>query len=626
MRFIIAVLLATVTALGSSQPATRLWVKTVAQPNTDAIVDMARDNAGNIYLCGASVQDPGPRYAMLIAKFTKDGIKQWERTYPGTSGHSVAYSIAIDPNGHPIVAGNTQFASSNGQSRILKVSAAGGDILYDTVSAASVGAQWYDLAVDVQGEATATGYIDNGAGKVMRTSHFLSNGTLAWSRDYSYPGLNGAVDQHGFGVAVDSSSNIYVCGVNNNFPNGSYNTMVKYSRTATQLWMKHYTQNQGNYPRGFGLGPVNVSSMGVHVTDGGASHQLHVVQFDANGTQLGFAKIVGGFNGASPTTAGFEVDPDGTTYWVGSSYVSGQLRNQFRAYTVPAGIGYTITAQDPDVRAVGAGIGGGDAYYATRGLGPSSYPSSIYGWHSSSLSRPMWEEKIFGSTANGQIAVATVKRILVDPLGDVYVAGDFSGAQSQDIFLAKYETGPVAEDDFSESQVNQMVSSVPGGFLANDGQVQQSSFAFLSMPQHGAFTFSSDGTYTYVPDAGFAGRDRGFYRFTRTNGTAPRVSEAMIEFTVYPNLTGATFSPSTLKGGSATTLTVTSSSAPNTDTPLSLANYPNWIIPIGTPSIWKDRKFGKLLVATSPVASTQNGSILVRSGSSFTTATLTATP
>src|SRR5690349_18444623 len=115
MRLPILIGLLLGAGLSVGQPVTRLWIKTVAFPLTDAVTDMARDNAGNIYVCGASIQDPGPRYAMLIAKFSSNGDKLWEKTYPGTSGQSTAYSITIDPNGHPIVAGNTQFVSGNGQ-------------------------------------------------------------------------------------------------------------------------------------------------------------------------------------------------------------------------------------------------------------------------------------------------------------------------------------------------------------------------------------------------------------------------------------------------------------------------------------------------------------------------------
>lgn len=621
--FILAGLLGAV-CLGYAQPVTRLWIKTVAFPMTDAVSDMARDNAGNIYVCGGSVQDPGPRYAMMIAKFSPDGVKLWEKTYPGTSGQSTAYSIVIDPNGHPIVAGNTQFASGNGQSRILKASAATGAILYDVVGSA-VDAQWYEVAVDSQGEASATGFINTGTGKVMRTSHFLSNGTLAWSRDYSYPGLSGAVDQHGAYIRVDSAGDIYVCGVHNNFPTNTFNTVVKYSRTSTQLWMRHFSPDVFNYPRGFSLAPGNKPTMGIHGSSVvGGNQTLRWVQYDTNGTQ-GTPKGLG-FSGAL-VTAGFDTDPDGNTFWGGSSYVGGQLSSQFRAMVVPAiGVGYSITSFEPDLRALAAGRGGGDAYYATRALGPNAYPSTIYGYNQNAPFRQWWQEKIFGSTANGQIPTATVTNILVDPVGDVYVTGNFSGAVSQDIFLVKYETGPIAEDDLVESQANITVNSPPKGFLANDGQLTQASLTFLSLPRHGAFTPSPDGTYTYVPDTGFAGRDRAFYRFTRTNGTAPRETEAMIEFTIYPNLTGASFDPLTVKSGNISFLTATCAQAPNTDVPLKLFNYPIWMRPLGTLSIWKDRKYGKLMVDTDPLGSTQVGSILVQSGVSSTTATLTVTP
>jgi len=212
------------TTLGVSQPATRLWIKTSSTVGNDNYEDMVLDAAGNAYVCGTGIVTATGKYGFLIVKYDRNGVKLWEKLLPGSSGQSSAVKIVLDTAGNSYVVGNAKVGAPATQSRIVKLSPTG-VTLYDVEGTAASASQWFSVAVNSLGEATATGYVNNGGGKIMRTTHFLPTGVAAWSRDYSYP--NNSVDQHGTDVLVDSSNNIYVCGFHNAFPNGCPNTIVK---------------------------------------------------------------------------------------------------------------------------------------------------------------------------------------------------------------------------------------------------------------------------------------------------------------------------------------------------------------------------------------------------------------
>lgn len=529
MRPLIALVALLVVADGiAQQPFQRLWIRTTSRPMTDQYTDLVVDSLGNTFICGNSVNPQSGKYDMLVVKFDKNGVKQWEKTFPGTSGHSVASSMALDPNGHVVVAGQTTWAPpADGVARVIKVSAAG-QLLWDQVGTASVGSYWYDVAVDRLGEVTTTGYINNGT-KAMRTSHFLANGALAWNRDYSYPGLTVA-DQAGRYVKVDSNQDIYVCGVNNGFPGNTYNTVVKYSRTSTQQWMRHISNGFRDYPRGFVQMPGNRYAMHCETTLPTTNIQFGMsVIFDSNGVQLGRTDAG---NGSQYSARGFDSDRTGTLTAAAMTGPNAQsyLLDIAPGFSTFALIGFT----QPDIRTLCSGINGGECYPTTVAISPTMSPMTVSGIHAPGSFLPeyvMWRDTIYGSTANGQNSFAIATSTLTDSKGDVHVVGYASGANGQDGIYIKYETWPLAKSDIYSVPKNVLFTS-PRSVLYNDYQTSNAPLTVVGQPSHGTLTMNADGTFSYMPDNGFTGTDFFSYRLSRTNSTAPRSSETTVQLDV----------------------------------------------------------------------------------------------
>ncbi len=83
-----------------------LWTYTGSLYNNDYVYDIVTDNAGNVYVAGASY-DSSSGFDYLTIKFNSSGVLQWAKTYDGYSVYNDnAQSIAVDNSGNVYVTGS----------------------------------------------------------------------------------------------------------------------------------------------------------------------------------------------------------------------------------------------------------------------------------------------------------------------------------------------------------------------------------------------------------------------------------------------------------------------------------------------------------------------------------------
>jgi VCBS repeat-containing protein len=98
-----------------------------------------------------------------------------------------------------------------------------------------------------------------------------------------------------------------------------------------------------------------------------------------------------------------------------------------------------------------------------------------------------------------------------------YKASDGQSFSNVATVTIRVEGPPVAGDDEYEVEENQtLVVDAANGVLGNDSDANGDAITALpdSPPQHGSLSLSSDGSFTYTPDAGFSGIDTFTYRPT----------------------------------------------------------------------------------------------------------------
>ena len=202
---------------------------------------VAVDPAGSIYVTGYSNTDG----SAFLAKYDPSGNLIWTRNGGGNA-------LAIDKSGRVTV-------TQTGGGQLLKYDAEG------NVVASFGGPYNYGIAVDNEGNTFLVGYEwDSSEGCQVNCTYALTikydpAGNELWRRTYR------EYSSSLYGVATDSSGNVYVTGNSRN-SNGDYLT-IKYDPSGTLLWVETYDDRDD-----FGKAVAVDSASNVYVTGNARNH------------------------------------------------------------------------------------------------------------------------------------------------------------------------------------------------------------------------------------------------------------------------------------------------------------------------------------------------------------------
>jgi len=230
---------------------TRQWTKQLGTWQTDLANGVATDSSGNVYVTGVTYRHlDGNTSAgsadLFVVKYNSSGKKQWTKQL-GTSSRDHARGVVTDSSGNVYVTGDT-YGGLDGN--------------------------------------TNAGYND------LFVVKYLDNGTKQWTKQ-----LGTSSDDLASGVATDSSGNVYVTGGTYGGLDGNTNAgnsdlfVVKYNSSGTKQW----TKQLGAASRDYDYGVATDSSRNVYVsgeTYGGldgntnaANADLFVVKYNSSGTK-----------------------------------------------------------------------------------------------------------------------------------------------------------------------------------------------------------------------------------------------------------------------------------------------------------------------------------------------------
>ncbi len=402
-----------------------------------AVTGVAIDSAGDLYAAGwtealnfpivlAEQAASGGSVDAFIVKLNPTGTALLYATYIGGSGDDRAAAIAVNASGQAYVTGST--ASPNfplllplrttlGGAKtafVLKLSAAGNQLLYSTY----LGGTNYDLgtaiAVDtagnayVAGDTLSTNFPVLGAAQALSgggTDVFVSKLTAAGALSYSTY-LGGAANEHAGGIAVDSTGAAYVAG-------GTFST---------------------NFPLGGALQTTNHGGQDAFVT-----------KLSASGAALSYSTYFGG-SGATEQANGIAVDSTGNAYVAGTTnsadfpLTAGVLQTQFEGVSDafvtkinPAGsaLVYSTYLGGTDLdTAWGIGIDGSGNAYVAGSTQSGDFPqtnavqAAFGGFADAFVSKLNATGNALGfSTWFGGSASDVANAIAVDASGNMYLGG-----------------------------------------------------------------------------------------------------------------------------------------------------------------------------------------------------------
>jgi len=274
--------------------------------------DVAVDDTGNVYVTGWSYNGAVPGNDCLTRKYDSAGSFVWQEAWDGVADDG-GRGIAVDSSGNVYVTGYTRNSTDTNWDYLTIKYDSARNIVWQKAWDRGLGKDddAYGIAVDSSGNVYVAGYSTGNSNKDYLTIKYNADGETVWQKAW-----DGGNDDWGRGIAVDSSRNVYVTGQFYNGTTYDYLT-IKYNADGETVWQKAYNGIGADY----GYGIAVDSSGNVYVTgysSNGTNSDYLTIKYDTNGNTV-WQKV---WNGVTDDGGrGIAVDSSGNVY------VTGYTRN-----------------------------------------------------------------------------------------------------------------------------------------------------------------------------------------------------------------------------------------------------------------------------------------------------------
>ena len=289
----------------SSATSEAYWYATIGNASSNKGYDVRVDSSKNVYLAGSTYPDHS-----IIVKYDANGSLQWQRTI--TADEAEITNLGLDGSDNVYVVGDTESNSQGGRDfYIVKLNSSGTSQWQRGLGASGSEEAIGHIATDSSGNTYGCGYAD--AADEMFLFKYNSSGTLQWQRKLG-PSTDQAFHND---IALDSSGNAYAAGeADLGTANESGLTLVKYNSSGTLQWKKSL---QGSSNREEGAGVAVDSSSNVYVcgstqSAGAGSNDILLVKYNDSGA-VQWKRALGGTGNDRGT--GVAVDSSGNVYICG---------------------------------------------------------------------------------------------------------------------------------------------------------------------------------------------------------------------------------------------------------------------------------------------------------------------
>jgi uncharacterized delta-60 repeat protein len=315
---------------------------------SDVGLGITVDSSGFIYVCGYE-SVTGQSGNIWVRKYNPDGSTNWTKTYNGPdNGNDQVEEVVVDTSGNVYVAGFENIAGEGWNIWVRKYSSSGNEVWTRTHNGPDNNNDaGYSIAVDTSGNVYVTGYETvTGEGENIWIRKYNSDGSTNWTRTH-----NGSADSvdRGYGIAVDTSGNVYVTGFEN-ANNGGYNIWVrKYNFDGSTNWTIAHNgpANSTDFGNGIVVDVIgNVYVTGAEDVSGEGRH-IWVRKYNSD-SSTNWTRIYNGSANGNDYGYGIAVDTSRNVYVTGYEAVAGEMDNIWvRKYNADGSTNWTRTHSGP---------------------------------------------------------------------------------------------------------------------------------------------------------------------------------------------------------------------------------------------------------------------------------------
>lgn len=348
--------------------------------NADSACAIAIDDAGYVYVTGASWSGSTSQMDYATIKYDSIGNQKWVARYNYANGNDYARAITVDDLGNVYVTGYGESTSTNYDYVTIKYKSNGDTVWVKKYKGPGNGNDYaYAIAVDGSGNVYVTGCSYGGSIPRMdyATIKYDSMGNQKWVKRYNY--ANNA--DSALAIAIDNSANVYVTGAS--WGGSSYRmdyATIKYNSSGDSVWAVryNYTNEGDDYARAIVVdGNKNVYVTGPS-TGSGSGYDYATIKYNSSGVQQWVVRYNGPGNGEDRAYAIAVSSTMRNVYVTGASwggtnmdyaaikyYSSGNVVSQEKEWRYDNGgndYGYAI-AYDGNVYVTGTSYGGSSTGY-----------------------------------------------------------------------------------------------------------------------------------------------------------------------------------------------------------------------------------------------------------------------
>jgi uncharacterized delta-60 repeat protein len=253
------------------------------------------------------------------------GISYWIATLGGSSNDE-AHSVAIDSSGNSYSLGWTASTGAGSNDILILKQNPAGEVQWQRVLGGSSGEEGYAIAIDSSDNVYVCGLTLSP--KVSFRDLFLAkyntSGAVQWQRILG----SSSGDDRGFGVAIDSNDNIYLAGRTQSEGQGNDDFLLaKYNSSGTIQWQRILGGSSGEEGYAIAIDSSdNVYMLGFTGSAGAGSNDFLLVKYNSSGT-IQWQRVLGGTG--QDLGHSVAIDSSDNVYAFGPSSSAGAGSNDF---------------------------------------------------------------------------------------------------------------------------------------------------------------------------------------------------------------------------------------------------------------------------------------------------------